>query len=479
MEKDFAWLCSLLISSSVRVPIPETVFLWKEELVLWVVSAPNGELRRVTHSEEGLSTPGEVLRHFVGLRETESAPGSPICIANVKGVRLAVTDDRLEDAKCLRGVFSRCSYFQRFPDEKPAPVLYTLSVHLQGSRYTSEFRTQKNGTRNCRDQRLFYKLLVYVKMVLRTVETVRRRRVGQIGLEFYVGDEGTVWMTGCTHLRLAANKAAASELTEGKKSDETPKADSEANTRVLTWLSVDKKTRPPASKFPTLRIATPPQFESDATETQLVVSPSHEFEPQTLQPADSQHQVKSSNQPSPSPTVHSRSTRPGTQWKPSFYNPHFKEILARTYAKSKNWFTSDIETVFLDMDLNLLQDEEPLLPGLKRTETLLKRSGSGPLFLSSNPELPFSHRRTEDSRKEIQTEMTLESKPTLRQMEEAPLTKPRRLKPKGKPNNPVSSLDKILALYHAQPTKQGQHRKMHSLPALPSPKTLCFSLRRG
>ena len=460
MEKDFAWLCTVLSTFGAQIWVPETVFFEKEAIDMWVVTTKEGVVMRKSLLDDSNRSAANVLQYF---SQIQALPSTLLCTAMVKSLRLQVTSDKFEEAAGLKGPFTRCSFFQQSIYLRSTPVMYIVRVELQGKEYQTYFSVRRNGEKECGDVRLYCKLTVYVKVVLRAVESVKRRRVEEIGMEFGVGDEGRVWLVGCSGCRLGASTASSHKPHRDKKREKDPsKGPLEGETTPIATIS-----------SPLPRLSTPTQFRL----------PSNPSVPQFPPNDPSVPVINADPRPSlPPPTPLSQSTskfsRLTIKRPVNFYDSNFKEVLARTWARSKRWLSEDYECIFLDLDTNVLKDDEPL-PKLKRSGTLLRYS-----------DLSASHGKTQEG-KESEGKLHIDTdKSALMRRSDSLATskhnsplKPappvRTKRPKHHPTKSLSSVEKILALY-ATPRPLSRfplkplstcYRKDHSLPHK-APKSL-------
>ena len=483
-ERDFAYLCSVLSTAGAKVPLQETFFFSKEEVSLWVVSSKAGSVRRVVQTEEPIKAPGEVVRYFEGVRSQET-PGNPtVCVGNVKGVRLPVTEEKIEEASSLRGAFSRCSYMQKPLDDKPVSLLHVLKIELQGSCYTSWFLLRRNSTKHCSDQRLYYKLLVIVKIVLRSLEMVRRRRVAQLELEFYLGSDGDVRLCGCPFCKLVPLNASFREAPTPVQDPPLPGSDSPTRSKPLP----DFETKPILTSVkPQPRISTPVQFREEAIPVPVSdpvpdaspVDTPVSSEPRPVSKPLSTPKIPNTNSTQTFQATTARSVKSSQKRTVNFYNANFKEMLAKTYAKSLKCFPDDIEQIFQDMDMKLLRDEEPIQTVRKHGNPLFRRSDSG-VGQMDGGYLDSERKKQELQRKPTITETSPDPPPVLldllrpTQSSYRPQRRPKRKKVAS--SKTLSSLQKILDLYESEKrlsylTSKYEpilHRKMHSLPSQPA-----------
>jgi hypothetical protein len=459
MEKDFAWLCAVLSAFGAQIFVPETVFFEKDEIDMWVFTTKEGVITKKSILDESNRSAASVLQYF---SQIQTLPSTLLCTAMVKSIRLQVTPDRFEEAAALKGPFTRCSFFQQSIYLRSAPAMYLVRVELQGKEYQTYFLVRRNGEKECGDLRLYCKFTVYVKVVLRAVESVKRRRVEELGMEFGVGDEGRVWLVGCWGCRLGPSTTNTKPHRDKKREKDPPKGPLEGETTAIATIS-----------SPLPRLSTPIQFRF----------PSNPSVPQFPPNDPSVPVLNADPRPSlPPPTPQSQSTSKFSRFtvkRPAnFYDSNFKEVLARTWARSKRWLSEDYECIFLDLDTNVLKDDEPL-PKLKRSGTLLRYS-----------DLSASHGKTQEGKEsEGKLHIDTEKSALLRRSESLatsghnsplkPVPPMRTKRLKHHPTKSLSSVEKILALYATPrslprfPLKplSTRYRKDHSLPNK-TPKSL-------
>lgn len=448
MEKDFAWLCSVLSVAGVRISVAETVFFAKEEAYLWVLTTKEGIFTRKSAFEESNLSASSIIQYF---SQSQVLPNPVLCTAMVKGVRLQVTSERIEEAAALKGLFARCAYFQQTVDLGFAAVLYVVRAEMRGNEYQTYFTVRRNGEKDCGDMRLYCKLMVYVKVVLRAVESVRKRRVEALELEFTVGEEGKVWLLGSCGCRLGpATSSQHKGNIEKRKSERRNQGKGVEVPPIVTM------------KSPLPRLNTPIQFRFLTLPTFLPPQPTSN-DPVPLQSLDPRPSI-----PSPLPQLSPKASRLSVRRPMNFYDSNFKEVLARTWARSKRWLSEDYDCIFLDLDTNVLKEEDPPSK-IKRSNTLLRYS-----------EQPSSRgKRQEGKEQEGKLRIETEKSALLRRSESLatsghnsptkPPTPPKRLK--RHPTKSMSSIEKILALYASPrsiprfPLKplSTRHRKKHTL----------------
>lgn len=413
MEKDFAWLCTVLCTAAARVSVPETLFCSKGCVFLWVFTSKDGIISRKNQTDEVISTTSSAIQYFSQVQMTSSPI---ICTALVKGLHLPITSDRLEEAMSLKSIFSRCSYLQQSISRQSLPIIYTLKLESQGENvYQTSFTVYRVSERECMDQRLYCKLIVYGKVVLRAVECVRKRRVEELGLEFGVGDEGEVWLVGSQTCRLG------------------------------TGIGEEKCRGKVKKGFP--RLNTPAQFHSQQLSSlPLATEPS----------ASDQSPIGFL------PLMTARSFRQSTAKRPlNFYDSNFKEILGRTWARSKKVLSHDHEGMFLDLDACLMKEDESKIR-LKRMSTILRHSDVS----------IFQEKTTERDRKlTVDTgkcPFGVRSESRLLTSEDSSPVKPTPKRRKRRPAQSMSTLQKLLGPYvYHQPCLSlhpllPRHRKAHS-----------------
>lgn len=332
-EKDFAWVCATLSAAEARVPVPETVFISKGEVSLWIYPSPTDVLQRRLFPDTAVPSLSQAVQHFEAMHSHEHLSSSTICLVNTKGSLIALTEDRIEEAKAQHGVFSRCSYIQLPISSQTTLLFYLIRLDLLEGKYRSSFSIRRTVTRPCSDQRIYAKLISYVKIVLKTLEMSRKRRVEKLELEFFVSIEGEVWLCNCPICILGPLSRNNSHKGDISLFPDNPKANS---------LFKGLQFQP--------RVCTPLQFQSPAS-------------PSLLSPT-LPSQSRPVSKPGLNPRTNSQSlvmlppSSSGKRGNTGFYHPNFIEILAKRYAKTNNWLSEDFQTIFRDMDSKLLQIEE-------------------------------------------------------------------------------------------------------------------------
>lgn len=328
-DRDFAWVCATLSSAEARVAVPETVFFSKGEVAVWVYASPKGVLRRRVFMDNTVPTPTQVFQHFEAIHSQEYPSNPTICLVSAKGSLIALTEDRLEEAKSQHGPFSRCVYVQ-FPVQNSVPaLLYVVRLDLWEGSYRCSFWTRRTVAKDCGDQRTYAKLMAYVRVVLRTLENCKKRTVERIELEFFVGENGEVWLCGCPVCQLGP-------------------ANSCVRTKSLNSISQSANSLSKGSKCQP-RVCTPLQFLSTASPV-WPVPPPLSSRPASKPALNPRTNSQSSVQLPPS--------RSGRLKNTGFYHPNFIEILAKGYARTNKWLSDDFEMIFRDMDCKLLRTEE-------------------------------------------------------------------------------------------------------------------------
>lgn len=461
MEKDFSWLCAVLTAFGAQICVPETVFFEKDAIDMWVFTTKEGIVMRKSLLDESNRSASSVLQYF---SQIQAFPSPFLCTAMVKSLRLPVTYDKIEEAAGLKGAFTRCSYLQQSIYVRSTPVLYIVRVELIGKEYQTYFSVRRNGEKECGDVRLYCKLTVYVKVVLRAVESVKRRRIEEIGLEFGVGEEGRVWLIGCWGCRLGPSTTLTHKPNRDKKQEKVPSK----------GPLVSETTPIAAISSPLPRLSTPIQFRLTSNPSSIPQFPSND----PSIPVVNTDPRPSLLPPTPLSQSTSKFSRLTIKKPVNFYDSNFKEVLARTWARSKRWLSEDYEGIFLDLDTNVLREDEPL-PKLKRSGTLLRYS-----------DLSASHGKTQDGKEsEGKLRIDVEKSALLRRSDSLatsghnsplkPAPHVRAKRPKHHPTKSLSSVEKILALYATPrplsrfPLKplSTRYHKDHSLP-LKTPQSL-------
>ena len=392
-EKDFAWVCSTLSAAEARVPVPETVFISKGEVALWVYSSPRDVLQRRVFQDTEVPSLAQAVQHFEAMHSHEHSSNSTICLVNAKGSLITLTEDRIEEAKAQHGAFSRCSYIQQPISSQSTLLFYLIRLDLLEGKYRSSFSTRRTVTRPCSDQRIYAKLISYVKIVLKTLEMSKKRRVEQLELEFFVSKEGEVWLCNCPVCLFGPSLLSRNNPHKGDISlfPESPKAYSPSNS-----LFKALKVQP--------RVCTPLQFQCPALPQASLLSPIVTSQSRPVSKPGLRTNSQSLVMLPPSSSEKRKNT--------GFYHPNFIEILAKRYAKTNNWLSEDFESIFRDMDSKLLQIEESPLKQSKahsnRHDSLLidpfegetggKFDHMGEMKTEPSAEMPILHVRRRRNR---------------------------------------------------------------------------------
>ena len=350
-DRDFSWVCAALSAVEARVSVPETVFFSKGEVALWV-QTQQGQVKRRAFNDSSQPTVSQVFQYFDTLHSQELPASPTICLVRAKGTRIALTLDRLDEAKSQHGAFSRCVYVQQPLFDSPASLIHVIRLELSEGKYRSSFFTRRIDTKDCTDQRLFAKLMAFVRIIVKTLEECKRRRVVQVEFEFFVHANGEIWLIGCPGCKLSP-----SQFTR--------------NTRITrknekTDLQTDRySSNPPDSTLLKVqpRICTPQQFLSQMTapanSLPFISATSAESRP-VSKPALNPRTNSQTSVGLPS----SRNTKRNNM---SVFNANFIEMIAKGYAKSKNLMSDDFEAIFRDMDTQFLSVDESGIKARKRS----------------------------------------------------------------------------------------------------------------
>jgi len=372
--KDFAWLCSILTSSSTAVPLFETIFLHQDEVTLWIApSASPGSTQRRNFQEESVLTLADALNTFKSRRDRDNPQSAQICTAVIKGMRVAVDNDKLVELSSPRGSLGRCTALQPAFDRVETAAFYVVKLEETDGFFVSHFWQRRKGLLHpATNDRLYYKLLVYSKIIISAVFTLKRRKVASLELEFLANDRGEIWVLGALECAL-----------HGTASPKTP-----MSVKTMEVMQKTKKDLKPLTAF---RISTPEQLLKDSD------SESKDTIPPVPQPASPTETGETKISPTPTPrggkagllpqliTISSMSVRGSPPRSSLFSNPHFKEIITRSYAKSQRKFADDLDQLFLDMEANYLAEDEPLTSPVFSTRM---RHSSSNLFPRANEPSP-------------------------------------------------------------------------------------------
>jgi hypothetical protein len=183
----------------------------------------------------------------------------------------------------------------------------------------------------------------YVKIVLKTLEMSKKRRVERLDLEFFVSKEGEVWLCNCPICLLGPSLLSRNNPLKPdiSVSPGSAKAYSPSNP-----LLKELKSQP--------RVCTPLQFQSSALPqaSSSLLSPTVTSQSRPVSKPGLNPRTNSQSLVMLPPSSHGKRNNTG------FYHPNFIEILAKRYAKTNNWLSEDFEAIFRDMDSKLLQIEE-------------------------------------------------------------------------------------------------------------------------
>ena len=376
--KDFSWICSTVASASAALPLYETIFLHQDEVYLWIAPSQAG-IQRKNFQEEGVSSLADALGVLKSRRDRENPQSTQICTAMIKGSRVTVDEDKLEELSTPRGSLGRCTALQPAFERMDAAAIYLVRLENKDGFFASNFWQRRRGLLTpATNDRLYYKLLVYCKIIISTMVSIKRRKVASLELEFLANDRGEIWVIGaveCTLYVSVSPKTVPITPKQAKNVESTPKS---------------KRELKPLTAF---RISTPEQLLKDSDiESKDVIPPMN----QPTSPAETA-ETKASPVLTPSPSLpimlpqlvvlSSRSTRASPVRNNLFSNPHFKEIITRNYAKTHKKFADDLDQLFLDMEANYLAEEEPS-PSLGFS-TRIRHSSSSFLLHANEPSPPL------------------------------------------------------------------------------------------
>ena len=346
-EKDFFWLCSHLTTTPMPLPFIETIFLTKDEVTLWVFPTGTGSLQKRNFTEEAVSFVQDAIGYFKAKRERETTGVGPVCVANVKGVRMIVDDDKVEEIISSYGTLGRSGYLQAPTDRLDFSSLYVVSLEAKDDQFISNFFIRKKTLHPAHNSRLFYKLLVFSKMLISALEVGKRKKVAALEIEFTVNDREDIWISGCGACKLIS-------IHPVKSANPSPKP-----------VKGTEATKPKREMkaLASVRVCTPLQLLRDS-DSDLV--------PEAAKPAQSLPAADPSRGGLPMGGMGAMATR-AMKTPPvrgPFYNQNFREIIAKAYAKTRKRVALDIEEIFGDMDASFLKDDEV-------TTTKMRHSGSG------------------------------------------------------------------------------------------------------
>lgn len=309
-EKDLCWLCSLLASANAKIPIVESVFIVKEEIVQWVYSTKSGKVKKRNIAEFPDKSAVSALNYFISLHKNQSSSSELVCTLAAKGNRVPVDWDKIDEPAALHALLVRCSVIQNSFEDMYNPPIYEVRLDLQEGEYISSFLLKRSAaTEQITGPRLWYKVLSLAKVVLQLVERVKRRQVILLKLEFLLSLTGDVFLYGCPGLTLAGGKLQGKET--GRKQG------CGGNYRFRTPVGVREGGK---------------EEEKAPTKEELDRSQSPNFLPK----------------------LHK-----GTSALGGFDNPNFRELLALNYAKNKpNFQYQSYDTVFRTLDEEFLGELE-------------------------------------------------------------------------------------------------------------------------
>lgn len=441
--KDYSWVCSTLVSCGSILPVHETIFLHKDEVTLWVAPSPQGSIQRISFQDEGVLSIADALSTLKSRHDRDNQPSSTLCWATVKGVRVAVDAEKVTEWSYPRGSLGRCSALQPPIERMEATAFYVLRLEEKNGGFDSSFSQRRRGIlHTATNARLYYKLLIYSKIVIAAILSLKRRKVATLELEFLVSDSGNIWIIG-------AGECTLYPVTGVKTVPTTPKPSKSAEPQLKT-----KRDLVPITAF---RVSTPEQLHQE-TESSTMTASENQQSPVPMETGEAKA--------APAPTVNAikdqlpliitspvplsiRSPRISPYHSALFSNPYFKEIITRTYAKTHRKFTSNLEEVFRDMEANYLAYDEPLpSPGFS---TRMRHSSSNVFIHEPSP--PLFEIQAASKPKELEI-------PPIPQTvkRNTPLPTFRRLVKKTpmQMSQGTSSIQKILEKYKQSPKKQSE-----------------------
>ena len=201
-EKDLAWLCTLLASAHAKIPLLESVFVLKDEIVQWVYSTKSGKVKRRNIAELHDKSAIAALNYFVSMRRSVYSSSEVVCTLIMKGGRVPVDWDKVEEPAVVTALVARCMAIQNVLEDTYSPPIYEVTLTLQDSEYLSSFLLKRpSSSEPVSSPRLWYKVLSLVKFTLRLIERSKRKLVIRITLEFLLSNTtGEVYLCGCPGL---------------------------------------------------------------------------------------------------------------------------------------------------------------------------------------------------------------------------------------------------------------------------------------
>ena len=204
-EKDFCWLCSVLTANYARVPVVESVFLVKEEIVMWVYSTKSGKIKKKSIVDLPDKSAVFALNHFISRHKDLSTGSDLICTLSYKNSRVAVDWDKVEESGVLQAILARSSVIQNAFEDVYSPPVYEVGMEWTEGKYVTSFQVKRsNATVPVFAPRLWYKILSLLKVILRLIERTKHRLVTHLTAEFLLSPStGDVYLYGCQTLKIS------------------------------------------------------------------------------------------------------------------------------------------------------------------------------------------------------------------------------------------------------------------------------------
>lgn len=202
-EKDFSWLCKLLLSVHARVNIPETLFFHNDILDLWLSPDSSTGLHRRTGTDEPVKSLQEACKYFAG--KTIAAGGNlPVCYVVSKSARVEVESSQIDSILERREVWLRANIVQQYCEPKGGWHYYHVRFK-PGDGYVCSFhRVGPGGVREQESNpRLLYKVTDTVRVIMRVVEETKQKRVMELGLDIVLDVQNVVWVMGSSICQIA------------------------------------------------------------------------------------------------------------------------------------------------------------------------------------------------------------------------------------------------------------------------------------
>lgn len=311
-DRNYQWLCATLVSAGVQLPVVESVFMQQGQIALWVYSTKSGKIKkRMPHQPFDASLPS-VLRHFQQGRYCTDS--DPICTALIGETRTPIF---LQEGQTPLLELSNTLLQATLADSSNSPI-YTLRLNRQNGAYSSSFSVKVGETvKEGKSLRLWCKCSAVGKVVLEAVKRIKKEVVVSMELELVISPLGDVLLYGCSTIAVQGIHQDLEPIANaGQKSLKKRNL-----SRLLTPASVCPKS--------ILRTEEPTMISSEST-PQLRATP-------TILPkiGSSHHNL-------------------------DFENPHFKEILARTYARTRpHLYKANIDEIFSEINHDYFQEKEP------------------------------------------------------------------------------------------------------------------------